>query len=739
MGAVQAALDYCEAHPDSKDLVQGPLVLDDGKGLWTHWGQPKPPGLWGTWQTDPRGKGSEPFEIPMMGLGLWMMRKDAWPGFNPLFNGFGGEEGYTHEVVRQRGGKCYCLPALRWRHKFRDVSGWHNNPAPPYPLRLEDHVWNLLVGHRELGIDALPQIFEHFGTRLPAGTWEQLVAASAKVQPFGGPRPSVKRQKILAVWYSDNHAPLNLTMHSLSTVVAASKQALRHDVTVSACSWDNRNFSILPGMGPPVINSRYAGERRRGYDTIVNQIKQAVAEATKNGEHYDAVAFCEHDVLYPPNYFDRVGDALATHPAVPVVSNLDYIGLNGTGWQAVKERHEPLHQLTLRWDTFVRNLLRAEEQAKTGQPVILEPDHGGERKSWVRLPVSKSDVQMPSVHVNHQQGRFTSHGEVCYEPRGYSLNHPHWGEAKAWWPGPMTTVANVDTKHFKGETGMGCSSCEANKHASLDKWFAAAAATPSDFHEHVPTLKELAAKCEHVTELSAWQKPADVALAAGLGEKGRFTSVCRQSKPQWKSLGKYLGERFKGIKAEAAAVELEETDLLFIDTEHDAEILHALLEKHAPKVRKYLVVHCTVTFGQTGDQADASGNAKPGVMKGLVDFVAKHMEWGVIRHDANNHGLMVLSRLEEDRKAVPGWFKQAGNFITAMAKHAKAGSPMVSLPVFEKRMAECAVCPERSFDKCGACGCPLAKKLQFATESCGLVKKGLPPKWGPVTEPADLQ
>lgn len=857
-GAVQAALDYCEAHPDSRDLVQGPMVHDDGQGYSTHWRQDAPPGLWGTWDRDPRAESGPPFEIPMMGLGLWMMRQDAWPGFHPLFRGFGGEEGYIHEVVRRRVGRALCLPALRWRHKFRDVSGWDKNPHPPYPLRLEDHVWNLLVGHRELGIEALPPIHEHFGRRLPPQAWESLVAASEKAQPFGGPRPELKRQKILAVWYSDNsirprgdqHRDVNLLELSAASVMSAAAQTQRHDVTVSACSWSQ--VAAFGNRG-----TAYAGEKRRGYDTIVNQIRQAVAEATKNGGEFDAVCFCEHDVLYPANYFDRVGDALALNPAAPVVSNLDYIGLSDTGWQRVREWHEPLHQLTLRWEVFQRNLARAEEEAKTGKPVLLEPQeyqphgaglHGydmdhtingtglaplpgrpfvvitgrplcdGEhrrtlaelkrdgihepaevclrdtakygdsdegiaghkaeqitrlgvrefwednprqvelirracpgvtvhqvrgggfdaRSNWVRLAPSSGDVPMPAVHVNHKQGRFTSHGEVCYEPVGYSLWHPHWGEAKDWWPGQMTAEPNSDPKAFKQETGMGCSACEADKHGSLDKWLAAAAAHPSDFHEHVPTLKELAARCGHATEISAWQKPADVALAAGLGEQGRFTSVCRRAKPQWKHLAKYLGERFKGVEAEGAAVELEPTDLLFVDTEHDAEILFAILERHHAKVNKYIVVHCTETFGETGDQRDAAGNAKPGVLQGLGQFLSRHMEWGVIRRDTNNHGLMVLSKLEEDRKALPGFFKQAANYLAAVTKHAAAGQPVVSQRVFELRMAECAVCPERSFNKCSACGCPLEAKLQWGRESCGLVKKGLEPKWGPVTDPADL-
>jgi len=55
-----------------------------------------------------------------------------------------------------------------------------------------------------------------------------------------------------------------------------------------------RNVSLSPELWQLVQRfgknqTIYFGERRRGYDTIVNQIKQAVSVATSNGEQYDAV------------------------------------------------------------------------------------------------------------------------------------------------------------------------------------------------------------------------------------------------------------------------------------------------------------------------------------------------------------------------------------------------------------------------------------------------------------------
>ncbi len=82
----------------------------------------------------------------MQGLGVFGCRRAVWPGFNPRFRGFGGEEGYIHEKFRQKGGRTLCLPFLRWMHRFSRPMG------VPYVNRWEDRVRNYMIGFRELGL-----------------------------------------------------------------------------------------------------------------------------------------------------------------------------------------------------------------------------------------------------------------------------------------------------------------------------------------------------------------------------------------------------------------------------------------------------------------------------------------------------------------------------------------------------------------------------------------------------------
>jgi hypothetical protein len=156
-GAIKRLLGYLEANPATQDLLQGPLLYDDTKKTGSHFHPAWRAGMYGYWESDPRADDPDgaPFEIPMHGLGLFACRRAAWPGFNPQFRGFGGEEGYLHEKFRRAGGRTLCLPFLRWIHRFNRPLG------PPYRNTWVDRMRNYLIGFREVGWPTDP-IVEHF-------------------------------------------------------------------------------------------------------------------------------------------------------------------------------------------------------------------------------------------------------------------------------------------------------------------------------------------------------------------------------------------------------------------------------------------------------------------------------------------------------------------------------------------------------------------------------------------------
>lgn len=162
---IKRLISFFEDHPTTSDLYHGPMFYDIIQG---HDPCSKMNPVWrdnmlGTWAGDKRGndKDNDPFEIEMHGLGIFACRTKAWLGFNEGFVGFGGEEGYIHKKFKAEGHKIWCLPFLRWVHRFQRPLG------VKYPLITEERIKNYLIGHKELGLP-FDEIIEHFGETQPS-------------------------------------------------------------------------------------------------------------------------------------------------------------------------------------------------------------------------------------------------------------------------------------------------------------------------------------------------------------------------------------------------------------------------------------------------------------------------------------------------------------------------------------------------------------------------------------------
>lgn len=179
-GSIDSLLKFYAENPDCKDLVQGPMMYDNLTGYATHFKPTWGGDMYGQWSENKEGyESGKPFDIPMMGLGVFSCETKNWRGFNPMFRGFGGEEGYIHEKFRQHGGRSLCHPEFKWLHRFGRPRG------VKYPLILEDRIWNYFVGWLELKQDPehpmIKEIYENFKTRIPENSLNILLQNAIKV------------------------------------------------------------------------------------------------------------------------------------------------------------------------------------------------------------------------------------------------------------------------------------------------------------------------------------------------------------------------------------------------------------------------------------------------------------------------------------------------------------------------------------------------------------------------------
>lgn len=225
---------------------------------------------------------------------------------------------------------------------------------------------------------------------------------------------------------------------------------------------------------------------------------------------------------------------------------------------------------------------------------------------------------------------------------------------------------------------------------NLDEYVAWAARTPSDINEHIATLQAYASTCESVAEFGVRSVVSTWAFLSGLVDakaadqtlQPRLHSVdlsWSQRMPEAQRVAKENGVTLLITLGNCLDVRLDPpVDLLFIDTWHVYGQLKRELATHAPRVRRWIILHdTTVDGGDDGgeagesvregpamgwdlaDQARQAGMPESEVRKGLwpavVEFLAAHpLEWALEHRYTHNNGLTVLARLDVDANTDAG-------------------------------------------------------------------------------------
>ena len=163
----------------------------------------------------------------------------------------------------------------------------------------------------------------------------------------------------------------------------------------------------------------------------------------------------------------------------------------------------------------------------------------------------------------------------------------------------------------------------------------------SDIHQHLPTLKKYAEDCNHITEFGVRGIVSTYALLMGIPNKMVSYDIDFVDMDFIKNMVKENTD-FKFIQGDSTNIEIEETDLLFIDTLHTFNQLKTELFLHSPKVKKYIILHDTTSYEWEGEKIN--GVSQKGLWPAVEDFLNLNSNWFILERFGNNNGLTILKR-----------------------------------------------------------------------------------------------
>lgn len=203
----------------------------------------------------------------------------------------------------------------------------------------------------------------------------------------------------LGVWYSNDTNTHPAIKKSLESIQTAAKDV----ADIITCPW-------VPIHGNP-FHEVYGWNRTSSHLTQLLQILQCIYVAKSIGD-YKYISFLEHDVMYGEGYF-----SYPEFDRGEVWTNMNYGGINSTGWQRRGQHDEPMHQMTLRMEDAVEHFHAILGNALVTNNGNIEPQLLT-RKQW--------ESPAESIHINHGS-HFTSHYTI-YQKHNTYKTHPYWGE-----------------------------------------------------------------------------------------------------------------------------------------------------------------------------------------------------------------------------------------------------------------------------------------------------------------------
>jgi predicted O-methyltransferase YrrM len=189
---------------------------------------------------------------------------------------------------------------------------------------------------------------------------------------------------------------------------------------------------------------------------------------------------------------------------------------------------------------------------------------------------------------------------------------------------------------------------------NITKIFKTKLETPSDINEHLTTLNEYANKVNTITEFGTRFGCSTWAFLNSSAKK--IISYDLQKTLEVDELIKIAEQsdiNYVFNESDTLSIEIDNTDLLFIDTLHTYQQLAQELAIHGKKVNKYIILHDTVTFGMRdmeyvgpiSNKISKIPQTKQGLQIAIDEFLIENKEWKLDKHFTNNNGLTILEKI----------------------------------------------------------------------------------------------
>lgn len=177
----------------------------------------------------------------------------------------------------------------------------------------------------------------------------------------------------------------------------------------------------------------------------------------------------------------------------------------------------------------------------------------------------------------------------------------------------------------------------------LQQEYNTALSNVGDINEHLSVLRGLAERCSHITEFGVRYGESTKAFLMSDAKLISYDIHQNDYVNNLFLLANKAGKNATFFEANVLDIDIEPTELLFIDTLHNYGQLKAELSKHASKVSKYIVFHDTHTFG-VKDEIPSVAGGKQGLLPAIVEFLIDNKEWKFKTLLTNNNGLTILER-----------------------------------------------------------------------------------------------